>query len=49
MYLIATVDVNTYKDVAIMIFTGITQGILLAGGSVYVNQVIKQSSKNDEG
>ena len=25
-----------------MIFTGITQGILLAGGSVYVNQVIKQ-------
>ncbi|MBU5449162.1 phage holin family protein [Acetivibrio sp. MSJd-27] len=49
IYLIATVDVNTYKDVAIMIFTGITQGILLAGGSVYVNQVIKQSSKNDEG
>ena len=48
IYLIATVDVNTYKDVAIMIFTGITQGILLAGGSVYVNQVIKQSSKNDE-
>ena len=47
-YLIATVDVNTYKDVAILIFTGITQGILLAGGSVYVNQVIKQSSKNDE-
>ena len=32
-----------------MIFTGITQGILLAGGSVYVNQVIKQISKNDEG
>ena len=31
-----------------MIFTGITQGILLAGGSVYVNQVIKQSLKNDE-
>ena len=49
IYLIAMVDVNTYKDVAIMIFTGITQGILLAGGSVYVNQVIKQSSKNDEG
>lgn len=48
-YLIATVDVNTYKDVAILIFTGITQGILLAGGSVYVNQVIKQSLKNDEG
>lgn len=31
-----------------LIFTGITQGILLAGASVYVNQLIKQGLSSDE-
>ena len=30
---------------ALTIFTAITQGILVAGVAVYVNQLIKQSSK----
>lgn len=29
------------------IFTAITQGILCAGASVYINQIIKQSEKED--
>lgn len=30
---------------AIGIFTAITQGVLVAGASVYVNQIVKQSRK----
>lgn len=30
----------------LMVFTGITQGILAAGASVYVNQLVKQSGKD---
>ena len=29
------------------IFGAITQGILIAGASVYINQIAKQSTKND--
>lgn len=32
---------------AIAIFTAITQGILCAGASVYVNQLVKQSQKSE--
>lgn len=45
LYLLATSDVETYKDVILVIFTSITQGILTAGCSVYVNQLIKQYNK----
>lgn len=31
------------------VFTGITQGILVAGAAVYVNQLIKQAKKGKEG
>ena len=29
------------------LFSGITQGLLCAGGSVYINQIIKQLAKKD--
>ena len=35
-------------DVLGIIFTSITQGIMCAGVSVYVNQIIKQRRKSDE-
>lgn len=46
-YLAATGDVHSWQGVLLMVFSGITQGILAAGASVYVNQVVKQANKID--
>lgn len=43
----ATSDMSTSQNVMMAIFTGVTQGILCAGASVYVNQLIKQSGKKE--
>lgn len=45
IYVLATGVEQTSKEIAMMIFTAITQGILVAGLSTYVNQIIKQSGK----
>lgn len=45
LYVFATSDISTPQNVMLAIFTGITQGVLCAGGSVYVNQLIKQGKK----
>lgn len=45
IWVFATSNVTCFKDVALAIFISITQGILLAGGSVYVNQLYIQSKK----
>lgn len=47
MYIIATTDMNGYKDAFLAIFSGITQGVLCAGASVYANQLIKQKDKDE--
>lgn len=47
IYIIATSTVSGYKEVLIIIFTAIVQGILVAGASVYVNQLIKQNNKEE--
>ncbi len=47
MYIVATTDINGYRDAIMTIFTGITQGILCAGASVYVNQLVKQKNKDE--
>lgn len=47
IYVLATGDGKTSKDVAMMVFTVITQGILAAGLSTYVDQIIKQSGKTE--
>lgn len=45
-YLLATMPVATGQEIAMLVFVGITQGVLCAGCSVYVNQLIKQSGKD---
>lgn len=47
IYIVATSTINGYQEVLTVIFTSIVQGILVAGASVYINQVIKQSSKEE--
>ncbi len=47
IYVIATTDISGYKEVLMVIFTSIVQGILVAGTSVYVNQLIKQNQKEE--
>lgn len=44
---IATSDILGLKDAAYAVFTSVTQGILAAGASVYVNQIIVQSKKEE--
>ena len=46
-WVIATSDIFTFKDVAYALFISVTQGILSAGASVYVNQLYVQSKKED--
>lgn len=46
-WVIATSDIFTLKDVAYALFISVTQGILSAGASVYVNQLYVQSKKKD--
>lgn len=47
VYVMAKCDVNTTQEIAMSAFTAITQGILVAGLSTYVNQLIKQSGKTE--
>jgi len=44
VYLAATAGTG---GVLMIIFTGFTQGVLCAGASVYVNQLIKQAGKEE--
>lgn len=46
-WVIATSDISTTKDVAYAIFVSVTQGVLSAGASVYINQLYVQSQKNN--
>lgn len=47
MYVFATSTCNTPQDIVMAIFTAITQGILIAGLSTYVNQIVKQVNKDE--
>lgn len=47
VYLFATEEVIGTQAVANAIFGALTQGVLCAGASVYVNQIIKQAKKED--
>lgn len=46
-WVIATSNISTLKDVAYALFISVTQGILSAGASVYVNQLYVQAKKKD--
>lgn len=47
MYVIATCDLAGMQNVSMALFTAIVQGILVAGLSTYVNQIIKQIGKDE--
>lgn len=45
LYTFATTDIASVKEMTMAIFTALTQGILIAGASVYANQIYKQLQK----
>lgn len=47
IWIFASCETYNATDVMFAIFGAITQGILIAGTSVYINQIAKQSTKND--
>ena len=47
IYVFATCSCKSGQDIALALFTSVTQGILTAGLSTYVNQLIKQLEKNE--
>lgn len=44
-WVIATSQITNIKEVAAALFTSVTQGILAAGASVYINQLYLQANK----
>ena len=47
LFLAATTDITGWKDLLLIAFSGVTQGVLCAGASVYVNQLVKQAGKSE--
>ena len=47
IWVLATSEVCTGQQAAMAVFTAVTQGILVAGLSNYVNQIIKQTQKSE--
>ena len=47
MYIFAMTPILVMADVLSAIFAAVTQGVLCAGASVYVDQLIKQSQKDE--
>ena len=47
IWVLATSPLGTGQDIAMAVFTAIVQGILVAGLSTYINQIIKQSQKTE--
>lgn len=48
LWVFADSDIGTVKAFASALFTAVTQGILIAGTSVYVNQLYVQSNKSEK-
>ena len=48
IYVAAASELATPQEWAMALFTGLTQGILMAGLSTYVNQMVKQLKKTGE-
>lgn len=47
VWVLATCPIETGQEIAMALFTAIVQGILTAGLSTYVNQIIKQAGKEE--
>ncbi len=46
VWVFATCPLGNAQEIALAVFTAIVQGILVAGLSTYVNQIIKQAKKD---
>lgn len=47
LWIFANSPIATGTEIATAIFTALTQGVLIAGASVYVNQLVKQTGKDE--
>lgn len=47
VWVLATCTLGNGQDIAMAVFTAIVQGILVAGLSTYINQIIKQTNKTE--
>lgn len=47
LWVIATSEILSYKDAILAGFTATVQGVLVAGLSTYVNQLIKQADREE--
>ena len=47
LWILATSFPADASEAAMAVFTAITQGVLIAGASVYVNQLVKQTGKDE--
>ncbi len=47
IWVLTTAEISGLQQVASAIFTAVTQGILVAGASVYVNQIYIQGKKEE--
>lgn len=47
VWVLATCTLGNGQDIAMAVFTSIVQGVLVAGLSTYINQIIKQAQKNE--
>jgi hypothetical protein len=47
LFIVTTSELYGWQDVMMSIFVGITQGVLCVGASVYANQLVKQSGKDE--
>ena len=48
IWVLATSPLGSGQEIAMAIFIAIVQGILMAGLSTYVNQIIKQANKDEQ-
>lgn len=47
IWVLATCTCSSQHEIAMAVFVAITQGILVAGLSTYVNQIVKQAKKDE--
>lgn len=45
--IVSTSLFNGWQEALMAVFSGFTQGVLCAGASVYINQIVKQSGKSE--
>ena len=48
LWVVSTSEINNWQDAVYAVFISITQGILIAGASVYFNQLYIQSKKDEQ-